>query len=689
MTNVVLVLKDSKGNIGIVKPLTDKDIIKIADAITDVGQVVDPATHMPIEATKTSAGVVQLATATDIENGTAGKVVDAQELNNFAQTLPSVNGITDVSSGDNSNQIVVSKFGGSKTLTIDNVEHAGNADEATHATQADTATSANSVAWNNVSGKPSSYTPSSHTHDDRYYTESEIDTKLSGKSDTSHNHNSTYLGITAKAESAKSADSVSWGNVSDKPTKVSQFTNDSNYLTGITKAMVTTALGYTPPTSDTNTHYTTTLYAGAKDAKSNAATTNGNTYIKLYDDSTVRSQLNIKGSGATSVTTDANGAITISSTDNNTTYSFSNKAATLAWNTAVTVATVGGVDITVKLPANPNTNTWNALKGSTTSAAGTAGYAPAPAAGAANRYLRCDGTWQVPPDHTYTVNNATLTIQKNGTNVATFTSNASSNVTANISVPTKVSQLTNDVGFITSTASSLEMYEATPYIDFHAMKSTNDHTSRIIDQGNTNAGRLRILARYDSISYQVEMYKNFFEPVNDNEICLGNSVNRWRNIFGATGSISTSDQRAKNSIENIDDSLLDAWSNVQPKQYKFNDATKEKGDSARYHTGYLAQDIQKACEDSKISIDRYGLFCHDSWEEQDEVVENIESEVDGIKTTEKRIVQQKREKGDMYALRYEEALVVECAYLRRENSRMKEKLVSLEERLEKLEKAEK
>ena len=35
-----------------------------------------------------------------------------------------------------------------------------------------------------------------------------------------------------------------------------------------------------------------------------------------------------------------------------------------------------------------------------------------------------------------TVNNATLTIQKNGTNVATFTANASSNVTANITVPT-------------------------------------------------------------------------------------------------------------------------------------------------------------------------------------------------------------------------------------------------------------
>ena len=49
-----------------------------------------------------------------------------------------------------------------------------------------------------------------------------------------------------------------------------------------------------------------------------------------------------------------------------------------------------------------------------------------------------------------TVNNATLTIQKNSTNVATFTANASSNVTANISVPTATSDLTNDSGFITS-----------------------------------------------------------------------------------------------------------------------------------------------------------------------------------------------------------------------------------------------
>jgi len=47
-----------------------------------------------------------------------------------------------------------------------------------------------------------------------------------------------------------------------------------------------------------------------------------------------------------------------------------------------------------------------------------------------------------------TVNNATLTIQKNGTNVATFTANASTGATANIIVPTVTSDLTNDSGFL-------------------------------------------------------------------------------------------------------------------------------------------------------------------------------------------------------------------------------------------------
>lgn len=51
-----------------------------------------------------------------------------------------------------------------------------------------------------------------------------------------------------------------------------------------------------------------------------------------------------------------------------------------------------------------------------------------------------------------TVNNGTLTIQKNGTSVATFSANQAGNATANISVPTKTSDITNDSGFITGVA---------------------------------------------------------------------------------------------------------------------------------------------------------------------------------------------------------------------------------------------
>ena len=51
---------------------------------------------------------------------------------------------------------------------------------------------ADSVAWGNVSGKPSSYPSSGHNHDDRYYTETEMNTKLNDKSDTTHHHDSVY-----------------------------------------------------------------------------------------------------------------------------------------------------------------------------------------------------------------------------------------------------------------------------------------------------------------------------------------------------------------------------------------------------------------------------------------------------------------------------------------------------------------
>lgn len=50
-------------------------------------------------------------------------------------------------------------------------------------------------------------------------------------------------------------------------------------------------------------------------------------------------------------------------------------------------------------------------------------------------------------------NNGVLTIQKNNTNIAAFSANSSTDVLANITVPTKTSELTNDSLFIQNTTS--------------------------------------------------------------------------------------------------------------------------------------------------------------------------------------------------------------------------------------------
>lgn len=56
---------------------------------------------------------------------------------------------------------------------------------------------------------------------------------------------------------------------------------------------------------------TSCIYVGKASEKSNSATTNGNTYLKLFDNDTKRSQHLINGGGATTVTSDASGTIKI------------------------------------------------------------------------------------------------------------------------------------------------------------------------------------------------------------------------------------------------------------------------------------------------------------------------------------------------------------------------------------------
>lgn len=115
----------------------------------------------------------------------------------------------------------------------------------------------------------------------------------------------------------------------------------------------------------TDTHYTTGITAGATGTTSNSATTNGNTFIKIKDNSTHRGQIKIVGSGATTVTSDANGVITINSTDNNTTYGSMSVSegttGTATTNRVLTAANLKGI-INAHAPTKTGggaSGTWN------------------------------------------------------------------------------------------------------------------------------------------------------------------------------------------------------------------------------------------------------------------------------------------------------------------------------------------
>ena len=88
----------------------------------------------------------------------------------------------------------------------------------------------------------------------------------------------------------------------------------------------------------------------------------------------------------------------------------------------------------------------------------------------------------------------------------------------------------------------------------------------------------------------------------------------------------------------------------------------------------MVQQIDKACKEHGVDISAYGLYCHEEYSERTEEV-TIENE-DGTTTKETRVIE---EASEHYSLRYTETLVVECAYLRRENKRLNDRLTVLEE----------
>lgn len=212
-----------------------------------------------------------------------------------------------------------------------------------------------------------------------YYVKNEVDSKLAGKSDTSHTHNyagsssaggaansvkaaltfsttgngassGSYNGSTAKTISYNTVGAAAASHTHTK-SQITDFahnhddmyytesesdakfapivhTHDTTIASSTGTSSLTLAHGskyaitaggksfvFTMP-YDNNTHYISkNVVGGSVTATSNAAASNGSVYLNHLEQNAVKSSHKIIGSGATSVASDSSGNITITSTD--------------------------------------------------------------------------------------------------------------------------------------------------------------------------------------------------------------------------------------------------------------------------------------------------------------------------------------------------------------------------------------
>jgi hypothetical protein len=203
-------------------------------------------------------------------------------------------------------------------------------------------------------------------------------------------------------------------------------------------------------------------------------------------------------------------------------------------------------------------------------------------------------------------------------------------------------------------------------------------------------------------AWRVDTSKNFI-PGLDNVYSLGSAAKRASVIYSGTGAINTSDERAKTPAEAIPQPWLDAWGEVEFVRFKYLDAVAAKADRARWHVGVIAQRVKEAFERHGVDPFAVGILCWDKWDDQysetmqkvmrtesrmvvhselvprtrtstswdgeqvvehynEDVVTEVEQEVEIESTELTRLLS--KPAGEQYGIRYEEAIALECAYLR-------------------------
>lgn len=202
---------------------------------------------------------------------------------------------------------------------------------------------------------------------------------------------------------ASQASSVPWSGVTGKPSTFTPPTSSATVLGGIKVGYTTSGKNYKVQLDSSGNAYVNVPW-----------TDNNTTYNEATADTLGLVKIGYASNGKNYAVLLANGKmyVNVPWTDNNTTYTQATsdklglvKIGYSANGKNYPVALDGNGKMYVNVPWTDTNTTYTNMGAASASAAGKAGLVPAPAAGAQDKYLRGDGTWQTPPNTTYAVAN--------------------------------------------------------------------------------------------------------------------------------------------------------------------------------------------------------------------------------------------------------------------------------------------
>ena len=119
--------------------------------------------------------------------------------------------------------------------------------------------------------------------------------------------------------------------------------------------------------------------------------------------------------------------------------------------------------------------------------------------------------------------------------------------------------------------------------------------------------------------------------ISDDYTDLGAGAHRFDDIYATNGTIQTSDENEKESIQALTSTEIAVAKKITKlfKTYKLKTSVSEKGSSARIHTGVIAQAVKQAFVDEGLDAGNYALFISNEWWEKDftEYKKDIDSNV--------------------------------------------------------------